>query len=162
MTRERQILFAKTVNKGNVKDIILLGDKLFIENTWKTEWLKIRAFFIDSNFPVYSIFTNKSIKMSFWQFSTLPLFTCPGAGTCVDYCYSLKSWRIPQPFFRQCQNTFIINNIKKREFRKLILNKMDCLSGTLRLYVDGDFNSINTLTFWMDEIKYLIASKLRQ
>jgi len=60
-------------------------------------------------------------KLPFAAFSTLPMSTCPGAGTCsvsVDtsagkfsspsgtgYCYSVKAWRYPDAWARQFRNT---------------------------------------------------------
>ena len=60
-------------------------------------------------------------KLPFAAYSTLPMATCPGAGTCsvmVDpvagrfsspsgtgYCYSVKAWRYPDAWARQFRNT---------------------------------------------------------
>ena len=38
---------------------------------------------------------------------------CPGAGSCVDWCYSLRAWRNPQAFFRQLQNTLLMLHCRR-------------------------------------------------
>jgi hypothetical protein len=74
-------------------------------------------------------------------------FTCPGADSCVNWCYSFTAWRYPAAFFRQLQNTLLILHRKAvvaNEFAKVKQGS------TVRLYVDGDFDSLDTLTFWMN------------
>ena len=98
----------------------------------------------------FKVFSKKNSKLPFVNFSTLPLITCPGAGACASFCYSLKAWRYPSAFFRQVQNTLLIRFDLVRianEFQKL--KKVD----TVRLYVDGDFDSLRTVSFWFDLIK---------
>ena len=53
----------------------------------------------------HTVFTTGNVKLPFLSFSTLPGVTCPGASSCLDYCYSFKAWRQPAAFFRQVQNT---------------------------------------------------------
>lgn len=57
---------------------------------------------------LYSIFVKGNSKLPFYEFSTLPDFTCPGAGDCLDYCYSFKSWQYPEAWGRQVQNTLLL------------------------------------------------------
>jgi hypothetical protein len=86
-------------------------------------------------------------KLPFVAFSTLPVFTCPGAGACMEYCYSLTAWRYPAAFLRQCQNTLLLRFNRRaiiEAFRKLDQGI------TLRLYVDGDFDSAATMLFWFN------------
>jgi hypothetical protein len=93
----------------------------------------------------YTVFAKGNSKLPFWSFSTLPQYTCPGAGACLKFCYSFTSWRYPAAFCRQLQNTLLIRFAKRilnAEFNRL---KPDT---TLRLYVDGDIDSIQTLGFW--------------
>jgi len=101
----------------------------------------------------HTVFTTGNVKLPFLSFSTLPGVTCPGAGSCLDYCYSFKAWRQPAAFFRQVQNTLLMHDFKtiKTEFIKEIsrkkfknLDKID-----FRLYVDGDFSNITDLKNWM-------------
>lgn len=94
-----------------------------------------------------SIFILKgNSKLPFATFSTLPGVTCPGAGECLDWCYSYKAWRFPGAFTRQCQNTWIV-----RKRPDLIVQAFNALRDgvTLRLYVDGDFDSPQTFRMWM-------------
>jgi len=85
-------------------------------------------------------------KLPFASFSALPVVTCPGAAECISYCYSLKSWRYPAAFMRQVQNTLLLQHNQH-----VIADATYALpqNTTCRLYVDGDFDSLRTLTFWM-------------
>ena len=112
----------------------------------------------------YKVFIIGNSKLPFLSFSVLPGVTCPGAGACLNYCYSFKAWRQPAPFFRQVQNTLLmLNNFdliklelnnalytKKGNFRKAFqdMNKID-----FRLYVDGDFSNTADLKNWMKLLK---------
>ena len=101
--------------------------------------------------------TQGNNKLSFLSFSTLPLVTCPGAEECKIYCYSLKAWRYPGAFFRQCQNTILMNynfNIIAKHLNKY--NEIAIKNNTkidFRLYVDGDFSATNDLINWMSLLK---------
>jgi len=101
----------------------------------------------------HTAFTTGNVKLPFLSFSTLPGVTCPGAASCLDYCYSFKAWRQPAAFFRQVQNTLLMHDFKtiETEFIKELsrekfknLDKID-----FRLYVDGDFSNITDLKNWM-------------
>ena len=95
-------------------------------------------------------------KLPFATFSTLPGVTCPGAGACWfasaaskggdGYCYTLKGWRYPATLFRQVQNTLLIRHNSDVIAQATYALKKNT---TCRLYVDGDFDSLRTLTFWM-------------
>ena len=82
----------------------------------------------DSSIP-FSIFANGgNSKLPFVSFSTIPGATCPGAGDCLNVCYSFKAWRYPAAFFRQLQNFYLMNSKKGRdiiakEFKDLKLKK---------------------------------------
>ena len=94
---------------------------------------------------LFSIFSGKNTKLHYVNFSTLPGFTCPGAGECLNWCYSFKAWRNPAVFCRQLQNTILLDNRKsviRAAWNKLKPNIY------VRLYVDGDIDSIETLGFW--------------
>jgi hypothetical protein len=97
-----------------------------------------------SYFPVFQMKGNT--KLPFASFSTLPIFTCPGAGECAVWCYSLKAWRYPGSFLRQLQNTLLL---KKRPalVETAFMDLPESID--MRLYVDGDFDSLNTVKFWM-------------
>jgi len=98
----------------------------------------------------FKVFGLGNGKLPFHTFSTLALSTCPFKGVCADYCYTLNSWRNPAAFFRQAFSTYII-----RFYPHIIAEAFQLLpsNSTLRLYVDGDFDSIQTLQFWMNLLK---------
>lgn len=120
--------------------------------------------------PPFTVFTEGSSKLPFFQWSTLPGATCPGAGRCWTkdpedrgngksaprsgprgYCYSLSGWRNVVPYLRQLQNTIILRLPSKATIINRELMKIQERNPTavVRLYVDGDFDSLETLEFWM-------------
>lgn len=101
----------------------------------------------------FKVFKKGNSKLPFSAFSTLPIVNCPGAGECMNYCYSLNAWQYPAAFFRQLQNTLLLASDEGKAIVADAFNKLP--SGTLRLYVDGDFKSVSEVTFWME----LIASR---
>jgi hypothetical protein len=119
--------------------------------TWKGELLRfadcMEAGTIYS--PIFNLRGNKKLP-DFAAFSTLPLVTCPGMGECGEWCYSLRAWRYPVPFLRQCQNTiYLLHDKSKIETAFLKIPK----NIVLRLYVDGDFDSVATVRFWFNLLK---------
>jgi hypothetical protein len=125
--------------------------------------------------PPFPIFTEGSSKLPFFQWSTVPGLTCPGAGKCWDsrpeqvqrrpdgtlfrdvstiphkaYCYSLNGWRHVYPFLRQLQNT-ILTRLPDKSWIELGLREMERRNpeAVVRLFVDGDFDSLETLEYWM-------------
>ena len=99
------------------------------------------------NSVAFSIFAKGNGKLPFYAFSTLPKYTCPGAGDCLNWCYSFRAWRYPAAFFRQLQNTILL------EYREeTIANAfLELPKGIeFRLYVDGDFESSERVLYWMD------------
>lgn len=121
-----------------------------------TDWVKYSKRFVSTigtsepGFKVFAEAGNK--KLPFLSFSSLPLFTCPGAGECAQFCYSLKAWRYPAALFRQLQNYALlkfnpaliysefVRVINKRKFKGREID--------FRLYVDGDFANIGDVAFW--------------
>jgi hypothetical protein len=101
----------------------------------------------------FTVYTVGNMKLPFLSFSTLPFVTCMGMGECEHYCYSIKAWRQPAAFFRQCQNTMLMHNFDvlakelKKELKKRKYNGMEKID--FRLYVDGDFSSGKDLKNWM-------------
>jgi hypothetical protein len=86
-----------------------------------------------------------NIKLPFCAFSALPIFTCPGAGDCKSYCYSLRAWRYPAAYFRQLQNTLFLRftpELIESAFQRIKNGR------TLRLYVDGDIANHAELQLW--------------
>lgn len=125
--------------------------------TWGFYANKFKSLLLDDEFKTipFSIFASGgNSKLPFVSFSTIPGATCPGAGDCLDFCYSFKAWRYPAAFFRQLQNFYLMNSKKGRDviadaFKDLKLKKGKSFLN-LRLYVDGDFRNVNDLTFWMN------------
>lgn len=106
--------------------------------------------FIQTGKPQWKVFTKGNSKLPFLSFSALPGVTCPGAGVCLDWCYSFKAWRYPDAFFRQLQNSILV-----QDSFDTIVNELSTHKGDLRLYVDGDFDSMETLDKWMTALKAL-------
>lgn len=125
--------------------------------------------------PPFTIFTEGSSKLPFFQWSTVPGLTCPGAGKCWDsrpasvkrradgtpyrdvskspsqaYCYSLNGWRNVYPFLRQLQNT-ILTRLPDKSWIELGMREVEKKNpeAVVRLFVDGDFDSLETLEYWM-------------
>ena len=97
---------------------------------------------------------NVKLVKAIAQFSAVPATTsvCPGAGDCINWCYSVKAWRYPAAVYRQIQNAVALSCEPGREAIRQAMDKLK--SGTvLRLYVDGDIHSLDVLAFWMDEIR---------
>jgi hypothetical protein len=115
---------------------------------WARAFAKFDTF-LDTGIPASTIFTDGNGKLPFKAFSALPLITCPGAGPCLEWCYSFKAWRFPDAYFRQLQNTVLLATAHgrahiRREF-------CDIPRGVdLRLYVDGDMDSASTMGFWWE------------
>ena len=119
---------------------------------------------LKSDFTPFKPWTVGNSKLPFLSWSTLPGVNCPGAGSCwlggTGFCYSIKAWRYPSAFARQLQNTIlesghfgravILQHLDKQLARPKF-KRMDKV--TLRLYVDGDFSSLELLKFWLEAIK---------
>ena len=116
--------------------------------------------FLDTGTPAFSIWTQGNGKLPFLSFSAAPgEGVCPGAGDCLDFCYSFKSWRTFTPFARQLQNTILLDTQAGRDHitRQLDLQlskrKYRGRTADIRLYVDGDFRSRDEIRFWFDAIE---------
>lgn len=116
---------------------------------WQENFSKLIQLTIDGR-PKFSIFKKGNSKLPFYAFSTLPGVTCPGAGACIDFCYSYRAWRYPASFMRQVQNAYLL-----RFHKPVIAAAMSTLPGAydMRLYVDGDFSSADDVDFWMMQLK---------
>ena len=135
---------------------------------WRLNMMKLALFCdslangeeIDAPFTIYS---EGNSKLPFLSFSAMPGFGfCPGSGPCRDWCYSFSAWRYPAAFCRQAQNTLLLSapggnaylvwelmqQMNRPKYRDL--ERVD-----FRLYVDGDFRSVEDVDFWMDTIDAL-------
>lgn len=148
--------FAKKVLRtrslaGKIKIIESQAKKLGIvtRNGWGQNLQKL-ANGLKTGKPAFNVFMKGNSKLPFWSFSELPLFSCPGAGDCLEFCYSFKAWQYPVAFCRQLQNTILMRNN-----RKIVENAFNAIIPaknqekiTIRLYVDGDFSNVPTFAFW--------------
>lgn len=109
------------------------------------------------NKPPFTIFAKGNQKLPFWTFSTLPGVTCPGAGDCLvnpedkskrGWCYSFSAWRYVTAYFRQLQNTLLIR-LRDKTWIEADAKEKFRPGETVRLYVDGDMDSMETLSYWM-------------
>lgn len=112
------------------------------------------------------IFVKGNIKLPYWAFSALPAVTCPFAGACLKdpktgargWCYSFRGWRYPATFFRQFNLTVLMRLPDKWQIIEAVekivrlMKKQGQSSVVVRLYVDGDIDSIRTLRFWMETL----------
>lgn len=100
----------------------------------------------ESNKPALQIFMpDGNTKLPFYAWSVLPIYMCPGRGSCAKHCYSLKSWKNPEAYFRQVQNT-ILSRFRKSIVRRAFLAIPKGVR--VRLFVDGDFDTRQTVRFW--------------
>lgn len=160
--------FAVIVQTGTIEETMqalhaIKASPLFAgKKGWLASFAKLENV-ITSMRPAYSVFAlNGNSKLPFVSFSSLPGVTCPGAGACLDFCYSFRAWRYPAAFMRQCQNAFLL-----RHNQPAIVQALQAANDTfkgqsydVRLYVDGDFSSANDVTFWFDTIKAFPLAKV--
>lgn len=125
-------------------------DDDFAGTGWQTAFNKL-ADAISSHSAKFSIFAlGGNSKLPFVSFSTLPGVTCPGAGACIDFCYSYRAWRYPAAFARMCQNAYFMRfcpNVIADAFSLIAAKRPDGFD--FRLYVDGDFANGADVAFWM-------------
>jgi glutaredoxin-related protein len=155
-TYSRLAAIAQSIQTGSNANTIALIDALITQKkaenkpAWIREMGKLRAI-IATGKPAYPIFKlDGNSKLPFAAFSSLPGVTCPGAGSCLEWCYSFKAWRYPAAFARMAQNAWMmIHN------PQTITQAFQTLpeSMTLRLYVDGDFASGSDVSFWMERLR---------
>jgi len=156
-TFRRLAAIAQSIQTGTNADTITLIDALIAFKTkerkpaWIREMTKLRAI-IATGKPAYPIFKlDGNSKLPFAAFSSLPGVTCPGAGDCLQWCYSFKAWRYPAAFARMAQNAWLVINRPELIVREF--HNIPVAVETLRLYVDGDFASVADVRFWMELIR---------
>jgi hypothetical protein len=150
--------FAVTVQTGNPADILahlaqLQNAPMFAGKGWQANLSKLSRVF-ETRAAVFSVFAmGGNSKLPFIAYSTLPGVTCPGAGECLQFCYSFRAWRYPAAFARQAQNAFLQRfnpEALRVAFRSIVSARPDGFD--FRLYVDGDFSSVSDVHFWMNEL----------
>lgn len=125
-------------------------DEAFQGIGWQTNFNKLANVFA-SHAPSFSIFAlGGNSKLPFVSFSTLPGVTCPGAGDCINFCYSYRAWRYPAAFARMVQNAYLLRfapNVIADAFSLIAAKQIEGFD--FRLYVDGDFSGGGDVAFWM-------------
>jgi len=125
-------------------------DPAFEGKGWRTNLNKLADVFAThtAKFSIFALGGNS--KLPFVSFSTLPGVTCPGAGDCINFCYSYRAWRYPAAFARMVQNAYLMRfapNVIADAFSLIAANRPNGFD--FRLYVDGDFSSGGDVAFWM-------------
>jgi len=125
-------------------------DPAFSGTGWQTNLNKLSDVFAThtAKFSVFALGGNS--KLPFVSFSTLPGVTCPGAGDCINFCYSYRAWRYPAAFARMVQNAYLMRfapNVIADAFSLIAAKRPNGFD--FRLYVDGDFSSGGDVAFWM-------------
>ena len=155
VTRKKQNAAAALALSGKAINCLSCGAKAHIGPAKRGSWCWHHEKFTRfqcTGIAEYSIFVEGNQKLPFWSFSSLPAFSCPGAGECLKGCYSYKAWRYPGAFYRQLQNAILLQSKAGR--LQIATNKarhgfLTLPQGhTVRLYVDGDHDSIDTMRFW--------------
>jgi hypothetical protein len=125
-------------------------DDDFFGPGWQTNLNKLANVFA-SKTPVFSVFAlGGNSKLPFVSFSTIPGVTCPGAGDCIDFCYSYRAWRFPAAFARMIQNAYLMRFAPDQIARAFAAIAAKRPGGfDFRLYVDGDFANGADVAFWM-------------
>jgi hypothetical protein len=122
---------------------------------WNRDLPKL-AEFIRDGAPRFTVFAEDGNgKLPFLAWSSLPgVGFCPGAGECLQFCYSFKAWRYPAAFARQAQNAWLLHSAGGRREILAALDHFE-VPGPLdfRLYVDGDFGSVAHVEFWFDALR---------
>ena len=161
-TYKRMVVFAENIllepNLG--KRLQLINDEVL--STDKKAYLngldRLKNGLMDQfkNETFKTIFQKGNSKLPYHKYSTLPLLNCGGKNECGFFCYSIKSWRHYSPFIRQLMNTIIERehfHIIQTALSKLLTPKKNKpIVETFRLYVDGDFSSLQLYRNWMNLI----------
>lgn len=137
----------------------LRNDPAFSGTGWQATFKKLHAVFC-ARTPEFKIFAMGNSKLPFLAFSTLPGVTCPGAGDCLNFCYSFRAWRYPAAFGRQVQNAFFMRFNPELIEASFITHGQALPDGfDFRLYVDGDFSGGQDVAFWMQLLKQVPHAK---
>lgn len=149
---------AVVIQNGSLDDIsgqirITRNEECFVGKVQIFSMLNKLQEFINHGTVPYKVFAKGNSKLPFISFSVLPGVTCPGAGDCLDFCYSYRAWRFAHAFGRMAQNTMMMR-FSPDMIAHTLKGHVDTLGAfDLRLYVDGDFSSISDVAFWMDTLR---------
>jgi len=155
MNRSQCLRICDKINKSaNIDDCVKAIKSLLKSRDCKGYFKKYARKLLQgltSGKPFFAIISkNGNSKLPFYAFSSLPIYSCPGMGTCQTWCYSLKAWRYPAAFFRQVQNFILMKYDREsiiKSFNEIKVNS------SFRLYVDGDFSSQSDCVFWFNLLK---------
>ena len=98
----------------------------------------------------FKIIVTENRKEPFPGFASFPVVDCPGAGACVDFCYSLNSTNHPNVYFRLLQNSILMRNKDPRIAHAI---KGIPHGSTVRLFTDGDYPNLDCLKFFIEIIR---------
>lgn len=155
---------ADTIARGEIEKIpAMVADILETETGvhWRRDLAKL-ATVAETGVPAFTVIARGNGKLPFAAFSSLPgRGFCPGAGACLQFCYSFRAWRYPAAFSRQAQNAILLQSEKGRA---AILSALDSETAKIarksksarvdfRLYVDGDFSSVSDVAFWFSALR---------
>ena len=155
-TYSRLSAIAQSIQTGTNADTIALIDELIEFKTaerksaWIREMGKLKNVILTGQaaYPIFKLDGNS--KLPFAAFSSLPGVTCPGAGECLNWCYSFKAWRYPAAFARMTQNAWLLIHKPQTITEAFHALPKDI---TIRLYVDGDFASGSDVSYWMERLR---------
>lgn len=165
MNRQQGEQIAAAIATNNGETILDTIDAVLADETGK-HWIKYLNKLkrvVHTGLAEFSIFSKDgNSKLPFLAFSALPGATaCPGAGECLNFCYSFRAWRYPAAFCRQAQNSILMGTMTGRQTIYNALREFETEESIdFRLYVDGDFRNHEEVSFWMDclfEYKWLNA-----
>lgn len=148
MRLAEQVMGARTLREA-CRIIVRTANRCPRKSAWYV-YLRLLSHGLRKGTSYSSVFYEANEKLPFMSFSALPVVGCPGAGECASWCYSLRAWRYPQAYIRQLNNSLLLRfapELIREAFQALPQNI------TLRLYVDGDFDSAETVRFWFGLLK---------
>lgn len=148
---------AMAVSVGAIEDVPGIIDDLLDGETgahWNRDLRKLQLMVLDGK-PRFTVYARGNGKLPFLAFSALPgVGFCPGAGDCLNWCYSFRAWRYPAAFSRQVQNAILLQTERGQAVLRSELDKASKFQEqAFRLYVDGDFGSVANVEFWMDTLR---------
>lgn len=127
----------------------------FKSSGWRAALAQL-ADVLETGAPAWSLFKlDGNSKLPFVAWSSLPGVTCPGAGACLSFCYSYRAWRFPGAFARQAQNAYLLRHrpdLVRTELQRIAADVFRGEAFDLRLYVDGDFSSLQDVEFWAETL----------